>query len=968
MSCYLGREETFHLPSTDPQFLTRVFLHLLQSQREHPLVQLFDLEKETHLSLLFDLSGIQESLRFRALNRARRLSLALVDEKGEIRKSFLQNILSLFEKEGFLFYPGGTNDGLICEHIARFLRVLNDDEIIKSLKRFQKPLAHRWAETLVLETLGLNSSGSPTDAQIRAAVLCACLTPLRQNVGSCFATAPAILIQSDNIPLLLDDLHQLLATGKLKRTFAGVEYAVPLSPSSGIGELKKNLITGDPKAKAAFSPGLIAALEAAGLLDPRRPIEEKGEAIQSLIQELSTGKKLFTVEDLIRRALLHKFSLTEEDLEKGRNIEIEQFKSSKMSIGVSGFSRRLDQLAAFNQKEKESRAAFKGVCDNALLRAWEFTIASLSEVKMEFSRWNLYSSLGLAPQESGGIGEVIHRRIDEKIDEINKKLQEYQTQYEIAFDQVRATEALLRNASSEADARRLQAEYQSRAYHMRSCLEMRDAIYSKGSNYSNLFSFLVKQYDEKFPEYFQEIYDAEMQDFQGDLYEDSPAGFRLVYKHGRPDPSLWTLIYDADQYIDSLLDFFSATQSEIAAACTWEGGDGDVLEITSAIIAHIRSTTFLETALQRMAKAHQSPLLISPLANMHAIEKKPWAYTSGGTMTTLLKTYYCRESELFQEEKWVENESELLIFILDTLKSLPPKITDPYLKNPRKGMLMTSPTHAFLLLPAQEGFREGWKDDIFTYTWVRDEMFLPSQRFYSEMRLASSEQAFLLSRFCDQLPPLVGHYLSQVFSAKEKKLSVIEWRNHLLDALVQHSKPEKASQKQALSDGLDAFLYHNLPLAQGKEWKVIVRRILSDRMSDKVEQVLKLFPDVPAPLITAREIRDTAKGCYLLSEGKLSLDFDLDHYVAKHARFVGSAQPTPLLFADTNWAGNYFGFIVNPGTGRLELWRLDRTLSHGVQMSQWKQWLNGTDPKTWAIFTRPYEYEMSAPSFGIYRT
>jgi hypothetical protein len=959
----LDREEIFHFPCTDPQFLTRIFWHLLESQRGHPFAQLFDLPNEARLCFLFDLSAIQESLRFRALSRARRLSFALVDEKGEIRRDFLQNAIALFEKDGFLFYPNGTNDGLICEHTLRFLRILNHGDAIKSLRRFHGPLCHKWAEKLIFETLGIHSSHPPSDQQIRVAVLCACLTPLRQIVGSCFATAPAILIQSDHVFLMLDDLYQLLATGKLKRTFGGVEYALPLSPSTGIGELKKNLIVADSRVKTGFCPGLIAALEAAGVLDPLFSLEEKGEAAQALIEQLAAGKSQLSVEDLIRHLLLRKFSLSEDDLERGRSLEIAQFKSSKMAIGIpeSGISRKLEQIISLREKEKECRSAFKGICDNALLRAWEFTLASFSEVKMEFSRWNLYSSLGLAAEEPGGIGELIHRRISEKISEINKKLKEYQTQYEVAFDQVRATESLLRNASSESDARRLQAEYQSRAYHMRSCLEMRDAIYSKGSNYSDLFSLLIKQYDEKFPEYFQEIYDAQMQDFQGDLYNDSPAGFRLVYKHGRLDPSLWTLICDAEQYIDALIDFFSATESQIAATCEWEGGEGDVLEFTSAIISHIRSEIFLETALQRMAKAHRIPILKSPLANLQAIEKKPWAYTSGGTMTTLLKTYYCRESELTQEEKWVENESELLIFILDTLKNLSPKITDPYLKGLQKGMLMTSPTHAFLLWPAQEGFRKGWQEEIFTYTWVRDEMFLPNQKFYSEIRLDLAEQTFLFSLFSEQLPPLLSHHLNQVFFAKDKKLSVIEWRNQVLDLLIQHSKGGKPS-KQAFSDSLDAFLYQHLPLVQGKDWKVIVRRILSDLMSEKVEQILQRLPDVPSAFITAREIREAAKGCYLLAESKLFLPFDLHHFVAQHARFVGAAQPTPLLFADTNWAGNYFGFVVNPGTGRLELWRLDKTLSQGTQMSQWKQWINGSDRKTWSIFTRPYEYEMAARS------
>ncbi len=945
--------ESFPVSCTDPQFLTHVYFELLKSQQDHPLVKLFDLTHEARLSLYFDLSAIQDGLRFRALSRARLLSLSLVDGKGEIDRGFLETVISLFEKEGFLFYPTGTSDGQMSEHILRVLRALKDENVLQSLKRFQRPLTFKWAEKLVFETLGIHSSNTPTDGQIRAAVLCAALTPLRQNVGSCFATAPAILIQSDQLLVFLDDLYQLLSTGKLKRTFGGIEYAIPLSPSTGIGDLNKNLISG---ANAGFCPGLILALEMAGVLSSGIAFEEKGNAVQSLIVEFSSGKNIFTAQDLIHQVLLRKFQLSDEDLKKGRLLEKERF---KMTARVAG---RVEQLLAFREKEKECRSAFKGVCDNALLKSWEFTIASFSEVKMEFSRWNLYSSLGLSPQDPGGIGQLVYSRIDEKIAEINKKLEEYQKQYEIAFDQVRATESLLRNAASESDARRLQGEYQSRAYHMRACQEMRDSIYLKGSNYSKLLSFLTKQYDEKFPEYFQEIYDAEMQDFQGELYDDSPAGFRLVYKHGRSDPSLWTLIYDEDQYIDALLAFFSATESEIAAACDWEGGDDAIFEINSAIIAHIRTQVFLETALQRMAKAHASPALKSPLSNLQMIEKKPWAYTSGGTMTTLLKTYYRLERELTSEGKWVESESELLIFILDTLKNLPPRITDPYLKNLQRGMLMASPTHAFILLPAQEGFYQGWKEDIFTYTWVRDEIFLPGQKFYSEMRLTSDMQEFLLAMFRHKLPPLLGLHLGQGFRPKEKKVTVIEWRNHVLEIMLKYSKTGTTAPRQILSDTLDSFLYQNLPIVPGGEWKSIARRILSDLMSEKVDEVFDRFPDIPAPLLTAAEVREAAKGVYLIASQRISFSLDLHQFIAKHARFTGMAQPTPLLFADTNWTGNYFAFLVNPGTSRLELWRLDQSQSQGTQMSEWKQFVNGSDRKIWSIYTHPYEYEMSVRS------
>lgn len=921
-------------------------------------MQLLDLQTEARLSLLFDLSGIQESFQFRALHRARKIALALIDEKGEVKKEFLQNLIKLLETNGIIFYPNGLNDSLIYEHTLSFLKKLNQSELIRSLKRFQRPLCHKWAEKLVQDTLGIQFHTEVTDGSIRAAVLAACLTPLRQNVGSCFATAPAIVIQKEQVELFIDDLYQLLSSGKLKRTFGGVEYAIPLSPSTGIGDLKKILIAEDPRIKAGFCPGLIAAMESLGIFASGRPLEESGEKLQEMIQLL--GKSQLTAEELIRLVLMQQLSLHEDDVKNFYQLEKIQVKSSRLT--VSGFNRgieqKLDQVQTFLRKEKAARDAFKGTCDNALLKAWEFTLASFSEVKMEFSRWNLYSSLGLSPDEPQGVGELIYKTLDDKIKTLNLKIEEYQKQYEIVFDEVRATEALLRNAGSESEARRLRAEHQSRVYHMRSCLELRDRVYTQGAHYSNLYSFLVKQYDQKFPEHFQEIYDAEMQDLQGELYADSPAGFRLVYKHGRSDPSLWTLIHSADQYIDALVDFFSVTESQIAAAIDWEGGDREILDLTSAIIAHVRSATFLETALQRMAKAHQTPLAKSSLKNLQTLEKKPWAYTSGGTLTTLLKTYFCRESEFTQEEKWVENESELLIFLIDTLKSLPPKISDPFVKNPVKTMLATSPSHAFTVLPGQDLFRQGWQEEIFTYTWVRDEVFLPSQRFYDEMRLSLPEQEYLHHAFCDLLPPLIGHHLSRVLSPSNKKISIIDWRNRVLETLSQQNKAP-ATQKQKFIDALDAFLFQALPLTPAKEWKVAVRRILSDLMNEKVEKILHLYPDAPRSYMTAKEIKEAAKGCYLRAQGTLFLSFDLHAHIARHSRFVGNAAPTSLLFADTNWTHYFFGFVVNPGTSRLELWRLDRTLSQGVPMSEWKQWLNGVDRKPWSLFVRPFEYEMA---------
>ncbi|MBX3718334.1 MAG: hypothetical protein KF898_01645 [Parachlamydiales bacterium] len=952
-----GPHEDYPSASSDPSSLTGLLFSIYQNlPPKKGLPQLLSIMDEALLSYLTDQSSLQESIRVRGLQRARIIAASLIDEKGEFLQTALTQWIDLFEKEGYLFYADGFNDSCLTEHTLAILKKLRDDgSLVQLLKRFQKPLCSSWAEEIVRQSLGLYQHNGLTDAQIRIAVLSALLTPLRQNVGSCFATAPAIFIQREQPQNLLEDLHQLLTLGKLKRIFGGVEYSVPISPSTGIGDLRRPVASPHSLSKPWLSPGLMLACTISGLIQEGLNWEKKAEKLKELLDWELKGEKSATVEQFLHRALLELYGLTDGDIEMAARLELTRAKSSKLSqsYAAPGSSEKIDLSHKFARVEKLARAAFKGFSDHALLKAWEFTLASFSEVKMEFSRWNLYSSLGLHHEERGGIGEVVYHHLEEKIAEANQNIQKYQTEYEIAFDQVRATEALLKNAGSESEVRRLQAEFQSRAYHMRACLEMRDKSYAVGSNYSNLFAFLVKQYDAKFPEYFQEIYDAEMQDVQGDIYDDSPAGFRLVYKHGRSDPALWTLIYNAEQYIESLAEFFNATESEIAANCDWEGGDREVLGITSAIVNHVRTPLFLETALQRMAKVHLGGGLPGK-----AEEKKPWVYTSGGTMTTLLKTYYRRQGELTEESRWVENETELLIFLIDCVKNQPPYVTDLFAKNTQQSLLMASPSHAFLLQPSIRLYKEGWQEEGFTYTWVRDQVFSPSHQFYARMLLDSQEQQLLIDLFSAELPPLLSHHLHKTFSPTKDPLKIIPFRTKVLECLISASASPNSEYRRAAAEKIDSFLYQTLPIVPGREFKVILRRLFGDRFDEKISEAMQAFADVPSPLMTGKMIKEAAKFCWIKAYQKIGYSFDLHQHIAQHARFLNISPPTPFIFADTNWANFYFGFVINPGTGRLELWRVDRTASQGMPMSSWQHWINGADKKNWSVYVRPSEYSI----------
>jgi hypothetical protein len=901
-----------------------VFLGLLERSSEYDqLVEILDLKKEAELSFLCDKGGVQESFCLRSQRRALLIAKYLINEKGDLEKERLTLILSLLKKGGYITYPGGFSDRVITEHLIFVLTKLQDeDSFYKTIRKFRGPLCHGWAEDIIRNSIGVFTRTKLSDRDIRIGILSACLSSLRQNVGSCFATAPAIVIQKEQLERLLEDLYELLMTGKLKRVFGGHEYSVPLSPSFGCGDLYRTINLEKEQGDLFRSPGLSLAFQTIEI-DPL-----------GLFERLAEKEGTCTVGELIHKLLLTEFDLKEEDL-----VAYEKKQQILGQGGLVGFfsNSKTSQGAVCKEKEAMAKAAFISVADHPLLKAWEFTLASFSEAKVEFSNWNLYVSLGFHHEEAGGIGEILYNFLQKKLEESNEKMVKYQQEYALAYDQVKSVEILLKSASGESEVRRLQAEYNSRLYHMRSCLEIRDLAHKASSEYSSFFSFLLNKYKEKFQEYFQEIYDATMQDVKASQYEDSPAGFRLVYKHGRSNASLWTMIYNADQYIEALVAFFLAVEIQIGGESDWEESQPLLAEITSQIVLHLRQELFLKSAITRMAKAHGFSISGDPLSSLGNMAKKPWAYTSGGSMVTLLKTYYKKEGEFRQESKWVESPVDLLTFILDVLKSVPLPVEELM---ETSGMLISSPSHAFTLYPSYPLFKEGWQEKMFTYSWVRDRIVNPGREFYSEMRLSTLEQSFLVDRLAQSFPPVISHLLQKGISSVP--VSIPLFRNRILELV-----------PFPLEDQLDSFLFASLPLVPGSDWKNAVRKVLE---GEYVEPLLSKYPDVRMGFVMAKEIRQLSKVLYLELKGSLFFSFDIHEYIARQMEKAGFSPPAPLLFADTNWTGNYFSFMVNPGTEALELWRVDRSGSSGVPMSSWQHWMNGQDRSSWNVFCNPFEY------------
>lgn len=978
------------IPLQDPRFFSKAFT-LLSKERKSAQAKEADnfkrifAEEYDELSRRLDRTKIQESCSVRNVLMTRRLANLLINDQGELLLALLPRVIQHLSGQLYALGPQRRYDSVRREHILKVLIQLKDNKkLVHLLKNISKPYSHPHADQIIRDTLQLPDKTILTDAHARRAALSAWFCYLRQNVGSCFATAPAIIVHDEQPELFLTDLNELLGTGRLKRTFAGVEYSVPLSASWGAGDLKKLFFLPNiyffEQTEIWLSPGLINALEVTEILalDAHAPLKMKiarvKELLLKLVQEVEDNKKnyphqpysLMSAEDIIRRVLMRHYSINEQDLEffDARQRVMMGSQMLLLPHAMHG-STKSEACTHFYTAFERAKSAFRALADNALLKSWEFSLASFAETKAEFTRWNLYSSLGLGPQESEGIGFCLYAIIKDKLDQCNMRLQGFQVEYEQVYTQIQYLESRIRHAGSEQEANWTKLEYQAKMGEFQTIEDLRNKAHAQAQCYAGVFDILINAYDSLFPHYFQEVYDADMHEVKsGGPYDDSPAGFRLLYKHGRSNTSQWTLIKNADEFVDALVSFFIASESEIVSAVGVPEMQSDVSEFVTAIVNHVKTKAFLESAFHRMAAAHKTAPIRDPLEHLDLIEKKPWAYTSGGTMGTLVSCYYRREQKPTEISRWVENPVELLVFLVDGLRQVPYKKMEEFILNPSKSMLMYSPTHAFLLKPGLSPFKDAWTTDEYTYTWVRDRLITPMSRFVDDLHLDEDGMEFLIQVLTEYIPPDFQHYFRKIFSNIHGAMSSTEFREYILEQ-ISHERGLKVHGRSVLSaDDIDGTLFSLLPLFRGRELKERLEALLAQLPGVTIELNADLLHFLNASgevgynqIMTAQTLQDICQALLCLASGQTSAPYNYHKEISLAAQKLGYAMPVPVIFSDTNWVKDVFGFVVNPGTGRCELWRLDYTGRVGAPMSSWSHWLNGSRKDIpWGVYIRSYEY------------
>lgn len=967
---------------SDPRFFQKIFTTICKERKRSSVkdgdnIKRVCAEEYDELSRRVDATNIQESPSVRNVLRTRRLANLLINDKGEINLGLLPRVITHLTNHLYSIGPNRQFDSLRQERILKVIKLLRDQkDLVQQLRLIGKPHANPIADQIIRDTMQLPAKVIITDAHARRAVLSAWMAYLRQNVGSCFATAPAIVVHNEQPELFLSDIKELLNTGRLKRTFGGNEYSVPLSITWGAGDLRKPItliLQSTPNVSDIWnSPGLINAFDNFEIFKPENSMREKvaiaEEYIHKVFPEWSEKRPYIqtNIEEILQKVLISFLKITPQDLDaythRAKGMIQGNLLMQVPSMGMGGKGEICAQYYFLLEKASNT---FKALSENALLKSWEFTLASFSESKLEFARWNLYSSLGFSAEEPHGIGHAIYEVITNKLQYANKKVADLQIEYEQMYSIVKQMEMRLRSAGDKADEW-MRMDFQNKLYDFQLIEEKRNEEHAKAQLFTDLFGTLVDVYMKLFPQYFQEVYDADLHQVKVGPYDDSPAGFRLLYKHGRASTASWTKITSPNEFVDALANFFVSTESEMVSIEHLEEIQSDITDIITSIVIHVKTKEFLESAFQRMAKAHKTHLIKDPLENLEKVAVKPWEYVSGGTMHTLVSSYYRRDQPPTEVSRWIENPIELLVFIVDSMKHVPYKAMEPFLKDDNKSFLMYSPTHAFTLRPGLSPFKEAWQNQEFSYTWVRDHLVLPRERFIQNIVLDDDAIQYLVEYFRDTLPENFRHNFYRIFSRLHGVMSPADFRESLIDR-INHEKGLQLWGSPVLSqDDIDGALYSLLPLFPAFQLEERFSNVLS--LLPQVDQTIKqnMKSDLKrriasmhreSGLMNAQTLQNICYAELNIGYEKTSLPFDGLRAITEAVQSLGYAMPAPIIFADSNWTKDFFAFVVNPGTSTLQFWRVDSTGKIGFPMSIWSDWLNGRyKDSRWGILIKPEEY------------
>ena len=259
------------------------------------------------------------------------------------------------------------------------------------------------------------------------------------------------------------------------------------------------------------------------------------------------------------------------------------------------------------------------------------------------------------------------------------------------------------------------------------------------------------------------------------------------------------------------------------------------------------------------------------------------------------------------------------------------------------------------LQPGWESLKKAWLDDSFTYTWLRDNFFLPSLSFFTNMLLEEDGQEHILNILEWRLSPILAAYVKQHSLVSSETLSIVEFSKRVKQSVLILHQQNPSYSTEFIEEAIDGVFYDILPLTPTSDLKHNLRSLLGDFMDEELDALIQQV-SMSSLLVDRRSLLDLAKTLFMLRENKCLGSVDIEKELAEKGKLFGLHPPSPFVCADSNWPWNFFAFLVNPSTLQLEFWRTDRLGSRGYPMVSWKKWFGKSSKSSWTILSRPEEY------------
>lgn len=680
--------------------------------------------QERELCKQSERAGLVDSVQYRLMRRAKLVSEELIAPEGGLNQSAAEALLRVD------FPLHAALDSFFSFHVKQVVKFLLESKKAQiRLKQLNFPLANPWVDDLVRFSVWKKKEEKLQKRDIAVALLMALLMPIRQSVGSCFATATVIQMQRNSVETLFHDLSEVLNRGSLKRVVLGEERRVPLAIKTGMQGLTKVMKTGS-------------------INDP---------ILQKLLDDPPPVKNPETIKSY---------------------------------------------LAVHAKNPKETQELFKAHLQSPIMKCFEYTLAAFADFNVGFAKWNFSTAIGLMHDQQGGVGEVLWNRLQEEMEKSNEKVAEYADRVNQAEEKIRRNQSLFRASYRQDELRRLKREAEAEMYQSHTYEALYEEEIRRREALAELYKFFAEQYQILFPHYFQEIYDPELFTGSEEFFVDSPAGFRLAYKHGRYDPTVWTLIESDEDYIRSLIDFFRLAEPILLSRLENKEIGSLVEQLISEVILYVETPEFLTFSKMRILEMHKKYL-------PEGQPVSPYAYVSGGSLRSLMQSYFAREEQPTEELFHPKNAEELLYFLIEFMKDAPAMTSSIFEQNSHKGMLIRSPSHAFVFLPGAEDFKAMWLSSSNTHTCIRDQVVGSFRDWYEKTRIEKAD----VDRFFPFLPHTFwqGEMNSQEFyeRLKQTQTTLFYWEELFFRLLLEKGLPRPLvfADSNWLSDYF-AFILH----------------------------------------------------------------------------------------------------------------------------------------------------------------